>query len=180
MREFMKKLNLGSGRDILPGFVNLDSVKMPGINVVHDLNRFPYPFKANTFDYIYASHILEHLNNLPAAFGELRRISKNGATIKIRVPFFPSMYAVSDPTHKHFFTYKTWDYFEDTNANHVFGDIKSSGPYFKISNRRIIFSWNPLFRWMNFFINLFPVFYQRYLAFILPSNELIAVLKVVK
>jgi hypothetical protein len=33
---------------------------------------------------------------------------------------------------------------------------------------------------MNKLINLFPVFYQRYLAFILPSNELVVKLRVIK
>jgi SAM-dependent methyltransferase len=174
----MKKLNLGCGRDIKESFVNLDSVKMPGVNVVHNLNKFPYPFKENTFDFVYASHILEHLDNLVKTMQELHRISKNNATIAIKVPFFPSMYAASDPTHKNFFTYLTWDYFTDINHNHVFGDLKK--PMFRIAERKIIFSWNKLLSPMNKLINLFPVFYQRYLAFILPSNELVVKLRVIK
>lgn len=174
----MKNLNLGCGSDIKKDFVNLDSVKMPGVDVVCDLNKFPYPFKQNTFDNIYAAHVIEHLDDLPKVMQELRRISKPGATILIRVPFFPSMYAASDPTHKHFFTYLTWDYFTDKDCNHVFGSIKQ--PYFSTISRKIVFSWNPFLRWMNFFVNLFPVFYQRYLAFILPSNELVVKMKVLK
>ena len=176
----MSKLNLGCGRDIRAGYVNLDSVKMPGVDKVCNLDKFPYPFKDNTFEEVYAAHVIEHLTDLPGVMKELRRISKPGGKIIIRVPFFPSMYAASDPTHKHFFTYLTWDYFADKECNHIFGDISSSGNYFKIIKRKIIFSWNPALRWMNFFVNLFPVFYQRYLAFILPSNELRVVLGVVK
>ncbi|MCU0642142.1 MAG: class I SAM-dependent methyltransferase [archaeon] len=174
----MKKLNLGSGKDIKHGFVNLDSVKMPGIDVVHNLNKFPYPFKESTFDFVYAAHILEHLDNLVKAMQELHRISKNNATIAIKVPFFPSMYAASDPTHKNFFTYLTWDYFTDPHHNHIFGDLKK--PLFKMEERKIVFSWNKLLAPMNKLINLFPVFYQRYLAFILPSNELVVKLRVIK
>ncbi len=176
----MARLNLGCGTDIRKGYVNLDSVKLPGVDKVHDLNKVPYPFKDNTFDEIYASHVIEHLEDLPKVMKELRRISKPGGRVIIRVPFFPSMYAASDPTHKHFFTYLTWDYFCDPACNHVFGDLSKSGPYFKILRRKIVFSWNPFLRWIGSIINAFPVFYQRYLAFILPSNELKVVLGVVK
>jgi ubiquinone/menaquinone biosynthesis C-methylase UbiE len=174
----MKKLNLGCGRDIRQGYVNLDSVKMPGVDVVHNLDKYPYPFKDSTFDEVYAAHVLEHLDDLVKALKELRRVTKPNGTITIRVPFFPSMYAASDPTHKHFFTYLTWDYLTDITHNHVFGDIKK--PYFSIVSRKIVFSWNPMLQWMNHFINASPVFYQRFLAFILPSNELVVKLKVLK
>ena len=176
----MQRLNLGCGQDIKQGYVNLDSVRMPGVDKVHDLNKIPYPFKDNTFDITYASHVLEHLDDVPGVLRELRRISKPEAKIIIRVPFFPSMYAASDPTHKHFFTYKTFDYFADVETNHIFGYLKDKKPLFKIIKRKIVFSWNPALKWIGFFVNLFPVFYQRYLAFILPSNEIVVTLQIIK
>jgi SAM-dependent methyltransferase len=174
----MKKLNLGSGKDIKQGFVNLDAVKLPGVNIVHDLNKYPYPFKDNTFDEVEANMILEHLDNWLRCLRELRRICKPDAIINIRVPFFPSMYAASDPTHKNFFTYQTFDYISSSHPNHIFGNIKS--PYFKIEERKIIFSWNKAFGFMNWLVNLHPVFYQRYLAGIFPSNEIKVKLRVLK
>ena len=56
------KLNLGCGKDIKDGYVNLDIVDYGG-NQIHDINTFPYPFPENNFDEIYASHILEHIVN---------------------------------------------------------------------------------------------------------------------
>ena len=52
-----KKLNLGCGKDIKGGYINLDVVDYGG-NMIHDINTFPYPFEDNTFDEIFASHIL--------------------------------------------------------------------------------------------------------------------------
>ena len=55
------KLNLGCGNDIKEGWVNMDYIGAEGVDVVHNLNRLPYPFPDNTFDSILASHVLEHL-----------------------------------------------------------------------------------------------------------------------
>ncbi len=85
------KLNIGCGTNIREGYVNLDFIKGKGVDVVHNLNEFPYPFKDNTFEYIYASHILEHLT--PTIFKiirELVRISKDKAIIEIIVPHYTS------------------------------------------------------------------------------------------
>lgn len=171
----MKKLNLGCGRDIIEGWVNLDSVKLPGVNVIHNLNKFPYPFKKNEFSEIKAFMILEHLNNWTRAMDEIYRISKNGAIIKITVPFFPSMYSVIDPTHKNFFGYNTFDYFEPGHQLNYYFKAR-----FKIKKKYIRFSWNPVLNILSVPINLFPVFYSRYLAFMLPSNEIYVELEVVK
>jgi len=57
------KLNLGCGYTILDGWVNLDYLDGQGVDVVHDLEKFPYPFKDNTFDKVLASHIIEHVSN---------------------------------------------------------------------------------------------------------------------
>ena len=58
----MNKLNIGCGKDIKEGYVNLDVVDYGG-NQIHDLNKFPYPFEENSFEEVFTSHILEHLNN---------------------------------------------------------------------------------------------------------------------
>ena len=47
------KLNFGCGADIKKGYINLDKSKIKGVNVVHDLNKYPWPFPGNHFDEIY-------------------------------------------------------------------------------------------------------------------------------
>jgi len=111
----MKKLNLGSGKDKREGFVNLDVVKMDGVDVVWDLNEYPYPFKDGEFDYIEARDILEHLDDLVSVMEELHRILKKGGELFIRVPDGRIPEAVwDDPTHKRGFTHRTFDYFDPT------------------------------------------------------------------
>jgi predicted SAM-dependent methyltransferase len=55
------KLNIGCGKKILEGYVNLDKIKLPGVDVVQDLNKYPWEFQDNTFDEIYADNVMEHL-----------------------------------------------------------------------------------------------------------------------
>lgn len=53
--------------------------KHPTAQQVHwDLNRYPYPFKDNEFDFVNASHIAEHIENPYLFCLELQRIAKQG------------------------------------------------------------------------------------------------------
>ena len=88
-KEFvMKKLNLGCGTDYREGFLNVDFHSHINIDVEHDLNQIPYPFKNDEFDFIYASHILEHLDKPFIIMKELHRILRAGGTLHIKVPHF--------------------------------------------------------------------------------------------
>jgi len=79
------KLNLGSGEKKIKGFINVD-LHATNADIKHDLNKYPYPFKNNSVDYILASHILEHLKEPMEFFKELQRILKENGRAKIIVP----------------------------------------------------------------------------------------------
>ena len=97
------KLNLGSGSKILKGYVNVDKFQYYNPDVVHDLEKFPYPFKDNSVDEILLSHVLEHIGQNPDVFNniikELYRICKNNSIVDIRVPHPRHDDFISDPTH---------------------------------------------------------------------------------
>jgi len=175
----MNKLNIGCGNDIKPaseGWINLDKIALTGVDVVYDISKPQWlVFEDNTFDYVEAVSVLEHLPDWTLAMEEIWRISKPGAKVYIEVPFFPSLYSCIDPTHKSFFTYYTFEYFEpDHKYNYYF---KSR---FKITNRYIRFSYNKMLNLMAIPVNRFPKFYSRFLAFIFPSNGLEIELTVIK
>ena len=75
----MKKLNLGCGRDFRNGYINLDFVKNKGVDIIWDLNKYPYPFKNPEFDEILVYNIMEHLDKPNDFVRELWRIGKRGA-----------------------------------------------------------------------------------------------------
>jgi len=84
----MKKLNLGCGESYMDGYVNVDFHSHIKIDVQHDLSQIPYPFEDNEFDYILASHVIEHLDKPFWTMRELHRILKPGGTLLVKVPHF--------------------------------------------------------------------------------------------
>jgi SAM-dependent methyltransferase len=147
-----KRLNMGCGVNIEKGSVNLDAVALEGVDVVHDLNKYPYPFDNNTFDEVFADNVMEHLNDLQGPMEELSRICKKNAVIDIIVPLAPTMFAFRDPTHKLFFTYRTFEYFteEEKSLNHY------TKARFDIISRKIIFHNRIVF--LGGLINIHPKF----------------------
>lgn len=97
-----KCLNIGCGRDIKKGWVNLDRQDAPGIDVVADLERLslnPLPFPNDTFDGMLMSHVIEHITNVLPMMEELYRVAKPGCELVIRCPHGASDDADEDPTH---------------------------------------------------------------------------------
>lgn len=81
-------LNLGCGGCTYPApnVVNLDAFAGPGVNVVHDLAKMPLPFADNTFDFIIANHVMEHIPGWWDCFQEMARVVKVGGEIEVWVP----------------------------------------------------------------------------------------------
>ena len=78
----MIKLNLGSGSNPLPDFINLD--------VKTGNSIYPLEYPNNFADEIRASHVLEHFDYAEsiAVLREWTRVLKRGGTLKIAVPDF--------------------------------------------------------------------------------------------
>ena len=60
-------LNLGCGRKRMEGATNLDRTAETQPDVVHDLNRMPWPFADNSFRAVHASDVIEHLDDVMQA-----------------------------------------------------------------------------------------------------------------
>lgn len=106
------KLNIGCGHDLKEGWVNHDLANLPGVDIMHDLNKFPWPWQDGEFEEVYMKDVLEHLPNTIKSLEELHRISKVDAKIYIGVPYWNSWEAVTDPTHKAQFNEFTFEFFD--------------------------------------------------------------------
>ena len=146
---------------------------------MHDIGKFPWPFKDNTFDEVYCSHVLEHVDDFIKTMKEIHRISKNGARIIIRGPHFSCGVSYRDPTHKTLFSYFTFDYFADPSGYYPRKDKN----LFKIVKRKLNFTraaYTSINAVMNPLINLNPEIYERFFCWMLPCSEALFDLKVQK
>jgi hypothetical protein len=99
----MVKLNLGSGQNPEPGYINVDKYEAFSPDIIWDLEEFPWPFETSSAQEIILRHVLEHLGATTACFlgimKELYRISAPGARTMIYVPHPRSDGYWGDPTH---------------------------------------------------------------------------------
>jgi SAM-dependent methyltransferase len=155
------KLNLGSGTDLLDGYVNHDIAKLPGIDIVHNLNSTPWPWDSSAIDEIKIYDVLEHLDDFMSAMEEIWRILIPGGICRLRVPYWNSWCAYADPTHKRSFHELTFDFFDPrspycqqrhyyTHARFLIKEISfvicPFSPYFSIPGLREIKISNPIAR----------------------------------
>jgi len=98
----VRRLHLGCGKTILQGWINLDDRRLPGVDVVADLDRCrstALPFPDASINEFLGGHVLEHLRDPLALMQELHRIATPGAKAVFRVPHGASDAADEDPTH---------------------------------------------------------------------------------
>lgn len=112
--HILDKLHIGCGNVIKEGWLNHDIASLPGVDVVHDLRIFPWPFEDNQFDEVLMKDVLEHLPDTIKSLEELYRITKPGAKVYITVPYWNSCTAYGDPTHVKFFNEFCFDFFDPT------------------------------------------------------------------
>lgn len=198
-------LNLGAGTTKMEGAWGVDSrpVSTDTIDVVADLNRFPYPFRENSINEIHLYFTLEHLDEPFLILCELWRILKDGGRIYIRVPHFSSVYCWAEITHKRAFAYGSFDIFQKGGSR----DYYTSCRYRVIEKRLKYFltypnplwyklpEWQPhwekypivnLFiklgvRIVQFFIDLSPIIFERFWCYwVGGAAEVYAVLEAQK
>jgi ubiquinone/menaquinone biosynthesis C-methylase UbiE len=110
----VKKLHLGCGRTIKNGWINLDIMPLPGVNVIADLDAcktVPLPFEDSSIDEFFSSHLLQHLHNTLDFMQELYRVAKPDAKAVFRVPYGSTDAAFEDPTHVRQYFLSSFGYF---------------------------------------------------------------------
>lgn len=99
MVENVKKLDIACGQTKSEGWIGVDIAPGDGVDIVHDLEVFPWPFEDNSIDEARCSHYVEHTKDLLKWFDEVYRILKPGAQIQVIAPYYTSMRCWQDPTH---------------------------------------------------------------------------------
>ncbi len=143
-------MNLGCGRDIKSGWINLDRANISGVDVVFDIESGPLPFADCEFDEILCQDVLEHVD-CPKTMRELHRVLAPQGLLHIRVPHFSSTYNYIDPTHRNRFSVRTFLYFVKGAGFDYYFDFSFS----QMSSVRISFLKRPYFynHLVDFFVN---------------------------
>lgn len=123
IREDIEKLNLGCGTDIREGFINLDIADIKGVDIIHDLNNLPLPFRDGQFSEIICYDIIEHIFDYIPLMRDLCRILKKGGVLEIKVPHYTYSRAYADPTHLRYFSMELFDFFVKTSSRDYYFDF---------------------------------------------------------
>lgn len=108
-------LDLGCGEaKRSPRFVGIDKRKLPGVDIIHDLETFPWPLPDECCISIIASHLVEHIKPWLTIdfFNEAWRLLKSGGKMAVSTPYGGSMGYYQDPTHVSPFVPATFQYFD--------------------------------------------------------------------
>ena len=165
----MHVLDVGCGKRKTPGAIGIDSNPRTDADIIHDLNTFPYPFSNNEFDKVICNHILEHLDDIVKTINELYRIIKPGGILCIKVPYFAHPDAFRDPTHRRFFTLRSFDYFTEEDKEYSFYTEKK----FNLLRRRLTFgSLKKVIPFIELFANQFPRVYETFFSRLFPAQTI--------
>lgn len=94
-------LDIGCGSNCQKGFVGVDKRKLHGVDIVHDVEVFPWPIEDDSAEVIMCSHIVEHIKPWFQIdfINECWRVLKPGGHLLISTPYGGSYRYNQDPTH---------------------------------------------------------------------------------
>ena len=119
-------MNLGSGKDYKPGWLNVDVLDRAEPDLVLDLGQaLQLPLTCATrfgasvvleegcLGGIHANNVLEHVPDLPTLMGNALTLLQEGGLLEIEVPYERALTAWQDPTHLRALNENSWLYYTD-------------------------------------------------------------------
>mgnify|MGYP001476069950 CR=1 FL=1 len=109
------KLDIGCGPNKKEGFIGVDCIKFPGVDVVLNAGKDRWPYKDNSVSEIHASHFLEHLeaDERIHFVNEAYRVLVKEGKVTLITPHWASQRAYGDLTHKWPPVSEFWFYYLD-------------------------------------------------------------------
>jgi len=117
------RLDIGCGHDPTAGFIGMDIRHLPQVEIVHDVNIYPWPIPDGRISFAVCNHLIEHIP--PVVIGsngtwfpflsfmdEAWRIMRFGGEFGISYPHGASDGFMRDPTHCHPMNEHVWSYFD--------------------------------------------------------------------
>lgn len=177
-------LDIGCGRNKRAGAVGIDRIGLPEVDVVHDLNDFPYPFADGSFDEIHAIHVIEHLDSVLATMEEIHRLCRPGARVVIVTPHHSDAVSWQDPTHKWHLNNYSFLYFDPDYPTNYYTPAR-----FRLRDRQLELAriWKLLgLQWLINLDNRLPALrflrkiWEQHLCFLIRGKQMTFELEAVK
>ena len=110
------RLDIGCGANKQAGWVGMDWQELPGVDIIHDVEDYPWPLPDESVLVAFASHLVEHISPARGGFlkfmNEVWRVLKPGGEFAIATPHGYSPGYLQDPTHCNPCNEHTWYYFD--------------------------------------------------------------------
>lgn len=121
-----ERLHIGSGKDYMPGWFNVDILEQAQPDALLDLSAplnlparmdcatvGPVELRADSLTFVYANNVLEHVGDLPRLMTNCLRLLRQGGQMLIEVPYEKARAAWQDPTHVRAFNERSWVYYAE-------------------------------------------------------------------
>lgn len=183
MSELNKNITLdvGCGSSKITGSIGIDHLPSKCVDIIHDLNIFPWPLPNESCGRIIFSHSISHLNDIARVIAECNRLLKPGGYIEIVAPHYSSDNFNTDPTHRMHLGFRSMYYFVenvDFGYHYVNCDVHLKLIKSSLSLRECEASWRKSLRsnpfkyfGIEWLINRHPRIYERFLCWIFPASE---------
>jgi SAM-dependent methyltransferase len=147
-------LDIGCGINKYPGSIGIDRNPRTRADVLVDLDRFPYPFRDNSFDSLRAIHVIEHVSDVIRAMEEFHRLAAPNGRLLIVTPHYTDFSSFCDPTHRWHLNSFSFRYFGTNDGGYGY---YSAARFREISVRvKLLALWRYL--GFEFLVNQFPRF----------------------
>lgn len=183
------KIDIGCGNRKREGFIGIDYLDDPQVDINIDLRKCPLPFPDNFVSEVWSNHFFEHLciEHVCRMMREIHRVCKPGAKVEIRVPHFSGLTNFYE-FHKTSFRYNSfsefivggWGMYSDKAQFELVSTkinlVNRQSP--KLKPHTWWHFWNYPMEWL---VNKFPLQYELTgWRNLFPAWEIIFVFKVVK
>ena len=172
-------LDVGCGINKYAGSIGIDRNTRTRADVICDLDRFPYPFRDNSFDSLRAVHVIEHVSDVIRAMEEFHRLVASGGRVFIVTPHYTDFSSFCDPTHRWHLNSFSFRYFGENHGGFAY---YSDARFREISVRvKLLALWRYL--GFEFLVNRFPRFrrfWEYYLCYVIRGKVMDFEFQVVK
>jgi len=94
-------LDVGCGFQKQKGFTGMDKRRVPGVDIVHDIEHFPWPIASGAVHLVVMTHVVEHIKPWLQIqmMDECCRILEPNGALLIKTPYGGSHRYYQDSTH---------------------------------------------------------------------------------